>query len=411
MILNPDWVDSLSMLQQQFASARPFRHVEIDQFFTAAFCQKMLDAFPGFEDEYARNETGQVGRKAVRSDVRNLGQVYQQLDDELRSEMFLKAIETVTGISGLKYDPAYVGGGTHDNRSGQGLSPHVDFNFHPLDGRHRRLNLIVYLNDEWDADWGGCLELHENPWSLHQNQITQVLPSLNHAILFETNEHSWHGFQTIRQPTDGPTLARRSFALYLYTDTRPEDETAIEHSTVYVPLHLPKSLQSDHADPLVRQEVTGILENGLGMLKFLYDREKQFAARIDQLKGLQRLPLIGQALQVGRQEGFDEDGWMGPVLRFEVKPVERINRVSLKLTIPSQVGEGQQLTLTVGNKSFERRCEPNESFEWTIQTALKKDKICPISLSAERQFIPAEHGLGEDRRMLAVLIRQIDLTA
>lgn len=409
MILNPLWTDSLNELQQQFASAQPFRHVQIPSFFSEAFCQQLLENFPEFDAEHARNEMGQVGRKAVRSDVRNLGPVYRQLDDVLRSDDFLHAIEQITGIADLRYDPAYVGGGTHDNRSGQGLSPHVDFNYHPLDGRHRRLNLIVYLNQTWESDWGGCLELHENPWSLHHNRVTEVLPSLNRAILFETNEHSWHGFQAIRQPEDGPMLARRSFALYLYTDTRPEEETAIEHSTVYVPLHLPKSLKAADVDPQVRDEVTGMLENSLGMLKFLYDREKQFAARIEALKGLQRLPLTGQALQIGRQVGFHDDGWMGPSLQFEVRPVRRIRTIVLTLTIPTQIGDTQQLTLTVGERIFERTCAAGQTFRWTVRVPLKRNRQIAISLEAQRHFIPAEHGLGEDRRPLAVLIRQLDL--
>ena len=39
------------------------------------------------------------------------------------------------------------------------LLPHSDFHFHNH-GIFRRLNLLVYLNDDWDADDGGLLEFY-----------------------------------------------------------------------------------------------------------------------------------------------------------------------------------------------------------------------------------------------------------
>ena len=76
---------------------------------------------------------------------------YAELDALIQSGDWLALLTRITGIPGLLYDPYYLGGGTHENRSGQGLDPHVDFNYHPSERWHRRLNLIVYLNRAWDA--------------------------------------------------------------------------------------------------------------------------------------------------------------------------------------------------------------------------------------------------------------------
>ena len=81
----------------------------------------------------------------------------------LQEAKFLGLLGEITGIPRLRYDSNYVGGGTHENLAGQDLDPHVDFNFHPRSNLHRRLNLLLFLNNEWEPDWGGLLELHRDP--------------------------------------------------------------------------------------------------------------------------------------------------------------------------------------------------------------------------------------------------------
>ena len=66
----------------------------------------------------------------------------------------------LSGIPDLLLDPKMFGGGTHENRHGQELDPHIDFNYAEEHGLHRRLNLIVYLNKDWKTRMGWR---HRNP--------------------------------------------------------------------------------------------------------------------------------------------------------------------------------------------------------------------------------------------------------
>jgi hypothetical protein len=221
-----------------FARCEPFRHVVIEDFFDGDYARRLLSEFPPFDRGNARNEAGQLGNKSTVERIRGLGPSYAALDDLIQTRDFLDLVGNITGIPDLLYDPHYFGGGTHENRNGQDLDAHVDFNRHPTENWHRRLNLIVYLNPRWKAEWGGSLELHSDPRD-DDDRIIAVEPNYNRCVIFETTEHSWHGFPRIAVPESEGPITRRSVALYFYTIDRPKDELADTHSTIYVDQPLP----------------------------------------------------------------------------------------------------------------------------------------------------------------------------
>lgn len=243
--LNPQLLHDVAPLAAQFGTAKPFRHVQIEQFFTQAVAAQLLAHFPPFDTKRARNEAGEVGGKASVERIRALGPSFLALDDLLRSPELLELVGRITGIPNLLYDPYYFGGGTHENLHGQDLDPHIDFNRHPIEPWHRRLNLLVYLNEGWQSAWGGNLELHSDPRS-PDNHIRTVIPSFNRALIFETTETSWHGFSKILLPDAERARSRKSIAVYFYSATRPPEELAATHSTIYVDRPLPEHLQAGH---------------------------------------------------------------------------------------------------------------------------------------------------------------------
>ena len=237
-MLDPSVAKRSAELHAAFNRREPFRHVVIEKFFAPDFLARLRAEFPDFTRGDARNEAGELAGKSVVERIRGLGPAYKELDDRIQSPEFLGLISQITGIPDLLYDPHYFGGGTHENRRGQVLDPHDDFNRHPETNWHRRLNLIVYLNPEWDDAWGGSLELHSDP-RREDNRTVTLTPLLNRGVIFETTEWSWHGFARIEPPADRPELTRRSIALYFYTRERPAEELADPHSTIYVDRPVP----------------------------------------------------------------------------------------------------------------------------------------------------------------------------
>ncbi len=232
--------------RRQFERAEPFKHVVIEGFFTDAFARALFQDFPSFDPARAMNEFGAVGRKAVHEQIEAISVAYGRLDECLQSDRFLRLISKITGIPDLLADPNMYGGGTHENLHGQDLDPHVDFNYDPPTKLHRRINLLVYLNEEWREEWGGAIELHSDPRNPDLNRIVSFAPTFNRALIFETNEKSWHGFPRIELPEDKRHLSRKSLSVYLYTKDRPHEEIVPEHGTFYVQRPLPAHIRPGH---------------------------------------------------------------------------------------------------------------------------------------------------------------------
>lgn len=277
-LLHSDVRGHVADLASQFSAAQPFRHVVIDRFLDPQLCAELTAQFPPFEAGDARNERGEAAGKAVIAEIARLGPAFDRFDRLMRDREFLSLMGRITNIPGLLYDEDYIGGGTHENRDGQELDSHVDFNFHPRLGWHRRLNLIVFLNPRWEGAWGGCLELLREPSAGASRTVT---PLANRAVIFETTESSWHGFRVIRTPP-GQGITRKSLAVYFYSHDRPAAEIAPSHGTYYYQRPLPEDIQAGYT---LREEdvaeIRKLFARRDDQIRFLYEREQEFTVLME----------------------------------------------------------------------------------------------------------------------------------
>jgi Rps23 Pro-64 3,4-dihydroxylase Tpa1-like proline 4-hydroxylase len=142
----------------------------------------------------------------------------------------LQFLEKLTGIEGLIPDPYFTGGGLHETKSGGFLGVHSDFRLNKKLNIERRLNVIIYLNEDWKEEYGGNLEL----WDVDMKTcLKKVLPIYNRCVIFNTDKDSNHGHP---EPLTTPEhITRRSIALYYYTAGTMVIDPAQRNKTHYKP--------------------------------------------------------------------------------------------------------------------------------------------------------------------------------
>ncbi len=220
--------DKAKQLCASYARALPFPHTVMDDFLPASVTRRVLEEFPSPEtDQWTRYEDSEQKKLASRFE-QHMGPATRLLLYQLNSAPFLEFLEVLTGIEGLIPDPYYGGGGLHQIERGGFLEVHADFNWHPKLELDRRLNLLIYLNQDWKEEFGGHLEL----WNRDMSRCEQrVLPVFNRCVVFSTTDTSFHGHPHPLTCPEGQT--RKSIALYYYTKGRPPAETSAEHTTLF----------------------------------------------------------------------------------------------------------------------------------------------------------------------------------
>ena len=208
-----------------YASASPFPHTVIDGVLTDRAFEDAVAEFPAVDDPFWRGYLHVNETKYSNTAPDTWGATLAAVAKELCGPEFVAYLEDLTGIRGLIPDWSMDGGGLHQTLRGGHLNIHADFSTHHVHPSWaRRVNILLYLNEEWPEEWGGQLEL----WDPAMTQCrARVTPAGNRMLVFTTSLDSFHGHPDGLRCPDGQ--ARRSLALYYFT----EEADAVRRSTNY----------------------------------------------------------------------------------------------------------------------------------------------------------------------------------
>jgi len=203
-----DWTKNIDKLKNDFLVAKPFEHIVIDNFLEKSYAEKLFNLFPKIDESWHEYKNPIEVKYAY--DNINL------LDKELKNYFYYLStleitniIREITTITDLEYDEFLHGAGLHIHPRNGRLNIHLDYEKHPFSGKERRLNIILFISNDWNTDWNGANEL----WDKDVTKcIAKTEIKFNRAILFKTNDISWHGLpEKITCPND---VFRKSLAYY-----------------------------------------------------------------------------------------------------------------------------------------------------------------------------------------------------
>ncbi|MDD7805846.1 MAG: 2OG-Fe(II) oxygenase [Endozoicomonas sp. (ex Botrylloides leachii)] len=234
----------IEQIQNDYLDRQPFPYA----FFDGLFDNELLDRVNSEIDQsYFSKDVRSIDGVEVktRSDFED----NESLPDSIRTVFeivnggkFLNLVSQLTGIGGLISDPYYDGGGVNVIENGGTLAVHVDGTTQHRMQVARRINAILFLNDDWDVSWNGYHEqwiyTNKNLSPFDENQawkcIRKVLPKKNRLYFFTTNDHSWHGHAGVLNVPEG--VQRKSLISYFYTATRPEADLLFEspHRALFI---------------------------------------------------------------------------------------------------------------------------------------------------------------------------------
>ncbi len=201
--------------QTEYLSAKPFPHAIFENVLDGLEKRKIEGGWPPKHERLTHREDQML--KGSTSDESKLGLGLVEVLRYLNSQQFLKWLEELTGIEALIPDPYYVGGGLHEIFPGGKLMVHTDFTQNPKTGLERRLNAIIYLNEDWQKEWNGDLELWDRRPDQPGGTFVKIPPVFGRLVVFNTTGDSYHGHpEVLKCPKN---RSRRSLAMYYYTNT------------------------------------------------------------------------------------------------------------------------------------------------------------------------------------------------
>lgn len=217
---------------KKFKGNKPFDHCVVDDFLSKNTLKKIIKDFPKYNSNNWHIYKNKLEEKKTINSWHLMPEYTYNLFQYLNSYEFVKFLSKEIKVN-LISDSGLHGGGWHCHGNGGNLNPHLDYSIHPKIKLERFLNLIIYVSPNIKEKHGGHLGFwkHNKKLNAPDDLAKEFFPKLNRAVIFRTNQNSWHG---LSKPLSLPRgVYRNSLAIYYLK--KPSKNAVIRGKALFAP--------------------------------------------------------------------------------------------------------------------------------------------------------------------------------
>jgi len=239
-----DWVENLKNIAIE---SKPYDHIVIDDFFNTEHALNFYEEVQNFSIDELWVYENSFERQRVMNKWDQFGPKIYQSFYELCDHNIEKLFSQLFKVN-VRADIGLHGGGVVLYPTGGKLNVHLDYETHPKLGAVRNLNLLVYLNPNWDSHWGGGLNLYSenNDGTLKLEKSIEC--KFNRAVIFNTDQNSWHGLPS---KIDCPSDQARTALNFYYVN----DEGKVGSNQRYRAQFVPSDEQQADAERIMKEAI------------------------------------------------------------------------------------------------------------------------------------------------------------
>jgi len=214
-------------LQTEFRRHPDYSLIKIENMLPAEVAKEMAAELDNIPLEECKKFTRKGSCMYEHNDLDNTP-IADEVVHALHSKTFLHWLQQVTDTVDLIPDPHLVGAGYMKSFNGDSLQVHTDFNWNENLRLHRMVNIVIYLNEDWNSEWGGGLQFYDTE---NKNKLSEIVPGLGNAVIWMYHNLAFHGYP---EPMTCPQHeSRKGIRFFYYVSNAEHDSENPPHRSLY----------------------------------------------------------------------------------------------------------------------------------------------------------------------------------
>ena len=211
-------------LKQRYKDSSTINHLVIDNLLPLNLALELSSSFPPEKELVFLNKLQE--KKYIGVNFSKSQKIVEECLYAFQDSSVIEAVSFITDIKNIMGDPELYAGGISSMSNGCFLNPHIDNSHDRTMDKYRRINLLYYVNKEFNSVLDGG-ELILYPKGIKKEEI-KLTCDFNRLIIMRTDNKSLHGVNRINSKIN----RRKCISNYYFSKESPSGNNYY-HSTTF----------------------------------------------------------------------------------------------------------------------------------------------------------------------------------